>query len=117
MLQQSPGLLLWMGWMGLVNLASLAFLGRPEARWVLGLFLASFLTMNLLFALAGYGRLLGLAHVLFWTPLLVLLLRGRALREAPGAYGIWLRILFMTNAVSLVIDYTDVARYLLGDPS
>ncbi len=114
-LGQPLWLLIWMGWMGTVNLTSLLFLGHAAARWVLVAFLCSFVTMVLLFAASGYTRLLGLGHVLFWTPLLVHLWRSGALLDASERVGRWLRVLFATNAASLVIDYVDVARHLLGE--
>ena len=101
--------------MGAVNLASLAFLGRREARWVLAGFVLGFLLMTALFAWNGYNRLLGLGHVVFWTPVAVMLWRSGAVREATGGFGTWVRVAFATYVVSLVVDYADVARYLLGD--
>jgi hypothetical protein len=32
-----------------------------------------------------------------------------------AAFGVWVRVLLATNAASLVVDYADVVRYLLGD--
>lgn len=105
----------WILWMVLVNTASVVFVRRDEARWVLTCWLGNVLTMSALFAQVGYVRLLGLAHVVWWTPLVVYLWRRRG--SFPGAtpFGVWVRLLLATNAASLVIDYADVARYLLGD--
>ena len=115
LLSQPPWLLIWLGWMGAVNLASLAFLGRREARWVLAGFVLGFLLMTALFAWNGYNRLLGLGHVVFWTPVAVMLWRSGAVQEATGGFGYWVRVAFATYVVSLVVAYVDVARYLLGD--
>ncbi|MCB4456535.1 hypothetical protein [Leisingera sp. McT4-56] len=63
----------------------------------------------------GYVRLLGLPHVILWTPLAVWLWRQRARPDMPA----WpRRIILMVCAViavSLAFDYVDLARYLLGE--
>ena len=33
----------------------------------------------------------------------------------PRLFETWLRVLMATNGLSLVIDYVDVLRYLMGD--
>jgi len=63
----------------------------------------------------GFVRLLGLPHVLFWTPLVIYFLwrlRDRRI-TAPFRQVIWLLVAVMV--VSLGFDYADVARYLLGE--
>jgi hypothetical protein len=104
----------WIYWMIFMNSASLLFVRRVEARWVLLAWIASLVTMNQLFAAYGYTRILGLAHVIFWSPLVVYLFRRRP-RFGEGAFGGWARWLLATNAISLAIDYVDVARWALGD--
>ena len=116
-MQQPLWLQLWVTWMGLVNLASLAFLRRREARVVLGAFAGAFILMQILFAANGYDRLLGLGHVVFWTPLLIYLVPRLPKIESSTTYGRWLRIVVLTNGLSLVIDYLDVFRYVAGDRS
>lgn len=114
-LAQSWWLLAWIGWLGLVNVASLLFLSEIEARWTLAAFVGSFVLMAALSELNGYNRLLGLAHIVFWTPLVVYLY-GR-LRKLVGTpvFENWIRVLLASIGVSLVIDYVDVLRYLMGD--
>jgi hypothetical protein len=105
---------LWILWMVLLNSASLFFLRRAEARWVLAAWLGSLVTMYLLYETFGYTRILGLSHVLWWTPLVVYLFRRRA-GFGEGAFGGWARWLALTLATSLAIDTLDVARWLLGE--
>jgi len=114
LLGQPWWLVIWIAWMGLVNMAAAAFAGRSEARWTLAAFAAAFVTMNVLYMAFGYVRLLGLGHVLFWTPLLVYLWPRLRRYDASTSFGLWLRVLFATNGLSLVVDYLDVIRYLLG---
>lgn len=116
MLRYPVWLQVWIAWLGIVNLSSVLFLRRAQARWVLAAFLGAGTVMSILFALNGFNRLLGLGHVLFWTPLLIFLWRER--QSLPhDAYRMWITTLIATNLTSLVIDYTDVLRYLLGNRS
>lgn len=118
LMQQPVWVQVWVAWMGLVNFASVAFLkGTKEARIVLGVFLANMVSMNALFALNGFNRLLGLSHVIWWTPLVIYLTRRLPCIDRATRFGLWLRAVLATDAASLVIDYSDVVRYLLGDRS
>lgn len=114
LLQQPMWVQMWVTWMSLINMASLAFLRRMEARVVLGALVGNFMLMNALFALNGFNRLLGLSHVLFWTPLVIYLVRRHSKIEGAGAFTVWVRAIVLTNGLSLLIDYIDVARYLIG---
>lgn len=107
----------WVYWMMAVNTAAVAFLRHREARWVLGVWVGNVITMMVLYEWVGYVRLLGLSHVIWWTPLLVVLYRERARFAGGDAFGWWARLLMVTIAASLVIDYIDVVRYFMGDGS
>ncbi len=113
LLAQPMWLQAWIGWMVVLNTMSLAFLGERPGRLTAIAWLGNIATMSALFAVVGYVRLLGLSHIIWWTPLLILLWRQRPWPPS-GAFGLWLRLLFATNLISLVVDYLDVARYLLG---
>ncbi len=68
-----------------------------------------------LFEQYGMVRLLGLGHVLFWTPL-VIYLWWRLRRDPPAPFFatvMW--ILLATITAALVFDYYDVLRWLLGE--
>jgi hypothetical protein len=108
-------LLAWIAWLGLVNLAGVLFLSEVEARWTLAAFFASAVAMSMLYELTGYNRLLGLAHVLFWTPLVIYLYARLRNLVGPPLFEGCVRLLLASLGVSLVIDYVDVLRYLLGD--
>lgn len=105
----------WVGWMMIMNSACLIFLKNREARWVLAAWIANIIFMTILAEQIGYVRLLGLSHVIFWTPLMVYLLLRRSTFDLSALYGRWLAILIATNCISLIIDYVDVARYFFGD--
>jgi hypothetical protein len=115
MLAYPPWLQAWIAWLGLVNGASVLFLRHVQARWVLAAFAAAVILMATLYELNGFNRLVGLGHVVFWTPLVVYLALQRPKLEARSAFGAWVAIVIATNSGSLVIDYLDVVRYVLGD--
>ncbi len=104
----------WVGWMMLLNTAALLFLKHKQAKVVLAVWVGNVITMAVLYEMVGYVRLLGLSHVIWWTPLVIYLFRQR--KQFPtGAVATWLWIVLLTNSASLVIDYLDVLRYLMGD--
>ena len=108
----------WQLWLMLLVIANvvapLFFLGHLEAQLVLAAILASMMLMTALTGLSGFTRLLGLGHV-FWIPLLAFLWTRLDQIPANDAFGIWIRLLMALNAASLVIDASDVIRYVAGD--
>ncbi len=113
--------ILWQLWLVLLvagNLVvPLVFIDRLESQVVLAALAGAFLLMVVLTGFTGFTRLLGLGHLVFWTPLVIYLF-GR-LGEAPADdfFGIWLRSLLAINIISLIIDAVDVIRYIAGDRS
>lgn len=119
---------LWLqGWVLLlvaVNLLALVFVvGREGGRWRLrlepvailaGFFVAAAI-MEWLFEHYGYVRLLGLAHLLGWTPVYVWVLLQRRRIGLATVYGKYIHAWLLIAGLSLIIDVVDVARYLLGD--
>lgn len=112
---QPTWLVAWVGWLMLVNTASVIFVRQVPARWVLAAWIGNALTMTALHVEFGFTRILGLSHVIWWTPLLIYLWRAQALRTLTGPARHWLLALVLSNGVSLVVDYVDVARYALGE--
>lgn len=106
---------IWGAWLVVVNTAAVVFLKQREGRIVLAVWALNGATMMLMAQFHGYTRLLGLVHVVWWTPLLLLLLRSRKEFSVADRYGRWLYVLMVTIAISLVFDYVDVVRYVLGD--
>lgn len=110
---------IWVGWLAVLNIATLAALlvksktRRPGTAAGLA-FIANYIFMNWLYGQFGYVRLLGLSHVLIWTPLVVYLvvaLRG-------GTITGWIRrltqVFVVSVCMSLAFDYVDVVRWLMG---
>ena len=106
----------WIMWMVIVNMGAILFaIWKVEARWIVGAMIANALFMGWLFDQVGYVRLLGLSHVIFWTPLLIYLARRLKQHDAKSLFGAYLWVVVLTDGASLIIDYIDVARYVMGD--
>lgn len=110
---------IWVGWLAVFNLGTLAALliksqTRRHGVVIGAAFIANYLLMNWLYGQFGYVRLLGLSHVLIWTPLalyLAVALRGDTITG-------WVRSLTQVFVLSMIIslgfDYVDVARWIMG---
>ena len=89
---------------------------RQEARVAALVVALTFPAMIALHSAIGYVRLLGIVHVVFWTPFIVYLWRRRrAWRVKETISGKWIALLFAAMMVSLAFDYSDVVRWLLGE--
>ncbi len=112
--------LVWFYWLGVAIVVTplvLAFskATRRDALIVLLTNISVIASMGWLYEQVGYVRLLGIVHVVLWTPLFVYLW-GRAKNSEitlPFRLVIWLFV--ATLAISLAFDYVDVVRYLLGE--
>ncbi len=86
-----------------------------RARWAFLAWVVNIVIILTLYNVYGYTRILGLAHIIAWTPLLPYLLAQRrpfAKENWAGRYLYW----FMgVITISLIFDYIDVARYFMGD--
>ena len=80
------------------------------------MFFVGAFTQGYIHSKLGFVRLLGIGHI-FWIPLVIWL--GLRLDSAGlnDAFGFWLASVLALNSVSLVIDATDVTRFILGERS
>jgi hypothetical protein len=117
---QGDVLRFWVLWLTTVMLAApLLLLVFRETRrdGIVGLAaaLAVMVSMQWLYTQVGFVRLLGLPHVVIWTPLaLYLLVRLRTGRMPAAARAVTWGLL-VSIVVSLAFDYIDVIRWLLGE--
>ncbi len=95
-------------------LAPMFFLPRVEAVATLGAMVLSMGLMILLTHWSGFSRLLGLGHIA-WIPLLIFLWTQLGSAPSSDLFGLWIRAVIVLDAVSLVIDASDVVRWLTGD--
>ncbi len=108
----------WQPWLLLLVTANVAiplfFVDRFEAQMVLGTMVINVILMTFLTGLTGFSRLVGLGHYP-WFPLLYFLWTRLDQIPADDFFGIWIRILLVLNALSLVMDTVDAARYVAGE--
>ena len=114
----------WLGiWMpilfgGAFILPLILLIWKPTRLAAIVTVLASFLgalTTNVLYSKMGYVKLLGLPHIIFWTPLVIYLftlMRKPAVGKIPSGI---IAVVSVVILISLAFDYTDVIKYLLGD--
>ncbi len=76
---------------------------------------AMFVGMAWIYEQMGYVRMMGIVHVILWTPLFIYLFLRAKNGEMPLLCRLVMWMFAATLAVSLVFDYTDVVRYLLGE--
>ena len=92
----------------------LFWIGRPEARVVLGTALCAGGISVAVTALTGFTRLVSLGHLL-WVPLIAYLVLTLDGHPSSTSYGLWLRMVIALNALSLILDAGNVIRYIAGD--
>ncbi len=63
----------------------------------------------------GYVKLLGLPHIIVWTPLVIFLVLQIRRADMPNWPRWIIGVVLATILISLAFDYTDVLRYLLGE--
>ena len=95
--------------------SSFYFRRNQEARLILFAFLAQAVIMAVIADTLGFVRLLGIAHVILWTPLMVYLFKRVTIVRDDQPYFIYIVTVLVTDCLSLVIDYVDVGRYILGE--
>ena len=110
----------WLYWMSFaITITPLVLIfakaTRLDAVIVFLVNLAMFIGMGWIYDVMGYVRLMGIVHVILWTPLFVYLVLRAKNGEMPLPCRLVMWMFAATLAVSLVFDYTDVARYLLGE--
>jgi len=86
---------------------------RPRVMVIAMLLNAVF--MSALFSKFGYTRILGLSHIIFWTPVLIYLWKTRQAHPERIWIGRFIRVSMAIIFISLLFDYVDVIRYILGD--
>ncbi len=90
------------------------FLEHVEAQAVLAAGVLGLVLMTALTGRFGFSRIIGLGHIA-WVPLLGFLWIRLPDVPATDAFGLWLRAVIAIDAISLVFDGLDVARFLHGD--
>ena len=111
---------IWMDIIGLSLFVSIVALlidatTRKLGLYVLATIVATVAVMVFMHAQMGMVRLLGIVHVVLWTPMVYILWR-RLRSDPPGKiYSAAIVLLIVIASTALVFDYYDVARWLLGE--
>jgi len=120
---QAAWLQAWVMVLVIVNLAAALFLVarrdgkftlRVEALAILAGFFAAAVAMGWLYDQVGYVRLLGLPHLVFWLPVYLWLVAKFRRNAFTPPFKQYLMLYFLVAGISLVLDFVDVARYVLG---
>ncbi|GAA3855619.1 hypothetical protein GCM10022404_03450 [Celeribacter arenosi] len=97
-----------------INMISLYFASEPMGILVTALAWGGMLTSQIvLMRHRGFTKLVSGGHVIFWVPLVLLLVFARPV--ANGAYDTYLAILLAVNLLSLLFDINDLRLWLGGD--
>ena len=111
---------IWMDIIGISLFVSIVALligatTRKLGLYVLATIVATVAVMVFMHAQMGMVRLLGIVHVVLWTPMVYILWR-RLRSDPPGKiYSAAIVLLIVIASAALVFDYYDVARWLLGE--
>lgn len=107
--------MIWMmALLGLINMISLYFGSDPMGVLVAVLAWSGMLTSQIvLIRHRDVTKLVSGGHVIFWVPLLLMLIFARPI--ANGTYGTYLTILLGANLVSLLFYINDLRLWLGGD--
>lgn len=120
---QASWLQAWVTVLVIVHVFALVFVvTRVEGRWrvrpepiaIFVSFIAAGVSMGWLYEQVGYVRLLGLPHLVFWTPVYVWVILRRKAIGTGSLFGKYLLAYLAVAGISLVTDLVDVIRYLVG---
>jgi len=114
----SPSVKIWMNWMLLVFAASIIFVWKYKAaRIVLVSFILTIAIALIVFNVSNSAHLIGIAHILLWGPLAFYLLRFEIKSQTfqiKSVYGVWIILLLVTIAISLLFDVRDIILVFMG---
>ncbi len=108
----------WVVWVGLLIAANLVaplfFIGSLEAKVVVVAIMVGAITQMAIFRAKGFVRLLGLGHFP-WVLMIPWLWTRLGQLEVNNLFAYWLVAVIVLDGLSLIIDVTDVARYMKGE--
>ena len=111
---------LWLDWLlfGAIALPLLLFIWRQTRIVGVVTFIANIPAgygTGWLYDHMGYVKLLGLAHIIFWTPLVIYLYMQLKRTDLPKWPRRIIILVLVTIVISLAFDYIDALRYLIGE--
>ena len=116
MMAQPLWLVIWLMIMGGLHITAIPLAFKDwRPRMMVIVMILNMIFMSALFHKYGYTRILGLSHVIFWTPLLAYLWKSRSAHPERIWIGRFVKLAMVVIFISLLFDYADVIRYVLGD--
>lgn len=115
---------IWVMLLVIANMGAVAFVvSRPGEVWrirkeaiaIITSFVVAAIIMDWMYLTYGYVRLLGMAHLLAWTPAYVYVLSQRKHLGFSSCFGKYIHFYLLVAGISLLIDVLDVIRYFAGD--
>jgi len=115
MLKFPKPLLFWLALLMTVNMVGpIVFIKSLEGRMVILAAMAGAAIQIAIFGSKGFVRLLGIGH-LPWIPLIFWLWSRLDQFPQDGIFRYWILSVIVIDTLSLIIDTTDVVRYISGD--
>jgi len=97
-----------------VNMYSLFFIDQPQGILIAVLAIsAMMLNFPIMLYDRGFSKLMAFPHLLPWSILIALLVISPPM--ASGSYHVYLWVLLIVDAISLVFDYPDALKWWRGD--
>ncbi len=123
-LSMKPWVKNWLFFLNIVFIAASAFLEEPAAKWILFAYVSSGpLLVWFMIKQRGLSRILGIAHLVPWIPLLIYIVL-RLTSDIVGStisfttapfFCAYLHFLLACLVVCLSLDAWDVVRYVRGE--
>ena len=99
-----------------VNAAAIFFVFAPLGGWIALLAIGGMVPNLIVMALErGFSRTMALPHLVFWPPLVALILWLLGQGHVTGGYRAYLIVLLVADVISLIFDVNDVRRWVRGD--
>jgi hypothetical protein len=87
-----------------------------EGKLAIFAMMGAMLVMLIIFSKFGFVRLLGIGHIIFWVPFLIICsFKISTWRQIDVNFRNWLILVSVINFISLLIDFIDVIRFYKGE--
>lgn len=109
--------IVWVNFMVAILALAIPFsFSYREARWILLGSVLGMIGTIVAYSLFGFTRLLGLGHIIFWTPTLIYVITVRGWKTYNKTlFSRWLIVAAIVMGLSLMFDVIDLLRWILGD--
>lgn len=108
----------WVAWVMLLMTVNMVipmfYLYTLEGKAVLGAAMFGAILQTAIFSGKGFVRLLGIGHIA-WVPMVFWLWTRLGVAPASSLFRYWLLATIVLVSLSLLIDATDVIRYVRGE--